>query len=154
VSAGPPLYLVRHGEAAAYPDSRGERPLTAAGADAVRRLAAWCAQNGVAPHAIRHSGLLRARETAEILAAALAPSGGVAQRRGISPDDDAASMAAELRAEIAPVMLVTHLPFVGELASHLVAGQGGRGVAWFAPGSIACLERTASGFRLAASWTP
>ena len=75
---------MRHGEACdAVVDSA--RPLTTEGRADIGRLAEWCAGNGVAPQKIRHSGILRAAQTAEILGARLAPSSGVRAVRGLAP---------------------------------------------------------------------
>jgi phosphohistidine phosphatase len=144
------VFLVRHGEACdAIVDPA--RPLTDAGRDEIARLAEWCAANGVAPQKIRHSGILRAAQTAEILGARLAPSSGVRAVRGLAPDDHADVCAEELKHEPASTMLVTHMPFVGELAALLV---GSRAPASFATGSIACFDREGEEFRLAATWSP
>ena len=43
--------------------------------EAVEKIAAWAAASGVRVDAIRHSGKLRAEQTAKILAAALQPGG-------------------------------------------------------------------------------
>ena len=140
------VFLVRHGEAA---DAPGPRPLTAAGRADAARLAQWCEAEGVAPHEIRHSGILRAAETAEILAARLHPPGGVRAVRGLEPGDDPAPWDLELRLESDPVMLVTHMPFVAELAALLTRS---RIAPSFATAEIACFERTGDEFRLAQSW--
>lgn len=142
--------LVRHGEAAPAA-SDGERPLTAAGRDEVARLAEWCAGNGVAPRQIRHSGILRAAQTAEILAARLDPPDGTIAVRGLAPDDDPSKWQHELPHETDDVLLVTHMPLVGELAS-LLAGR--RGSIPFAPAEIACLEPDGAAFRVVAGWRP
>jgi phosphohistidine phosphatase len=142
--------LVRHGEAAPAA-SDGERPLTGAGRDDVARLAQWCASNGVRPHQIRHSGILRAAQTADILAGTLAPAGGTIAVRGLAPDDDASAWLHELPHETADVLLVTHMPLVGELAALLV---GRRGSTAFAPAEIACFEPDGATFRVVANWRP
>ena len=142
------VFVVRHGEAADVP---GERPLTAAGRAEVARLALWCKTEGVAPHEIRHSGILRAAETAEILAARLAPPGGVSAARGLAPGDDPEPWKFELGLETDPLMLVTHMPFVSGLVALLT---GARIAPSFATAEIACFERTGDDFRLVASWRP
>ncbi len=38
-------------------------------------------------------------------------------------------------------MVVGHLPFMGRLVSHLVAGSEDADVVAFQPGTVACLER-------------
>jgi len=144
------VFLVRHGEACdAMVDPA--RPLTDAGKGDVARLAEWCAANGVAPGEIRHSGILRAAQTAEILAAWLSPPAGVRAVRGLAPDDDPSHWAEELRHEPEPVMLVSHMPFLGELAALLV---GSRAATSFATASIACFDREDGKFRSAATWSP
>jgi len=144
------VFLVRHGEAAQMsPD--GERPLTAAGRDEVARLAAWCAAHGVAPAEIRHSGLLRAAQTAEILAARLSPNTAARKVRGLAPDDDAAPLAAELVHETHAVLLVTHMPLVGELAALLVRRITPLS---FTTAQIACFDRDRDVFCLTETWSP
>jgi phosphohistidine phosphatase len=145
------VFLVRHGEAAPLATSDVDRPLTAAGRASVHKLAAWCAANGVAPDEIRHSGLLRAEQTAEILAARLAPPDGVRAVRGLAPDDDARLVADELRHETTSPLIVTHMPFIGELTALLA---GWRSPLAFTTAEIACLERDGAKFRIAASWRP
>jgi phosphohistidine phosphatase len=144
------VYLVRHGEAT-DPMVDPERPLTAAGRTSVERLAIWCAANDVAPAAVRHSGILRARQTAEILAARLSPAAGARVARGLSPDDDPGPWLDELVHETGSPMLVTHMPFVGELAALLT---GRRAPLGFATAEIAVLEREDGKFRLVETWRP
>jgi phosphohistidine phosphatase len=144
------VFLVRHGEASAAPDD-GARTLTAAGRAQIERLAAWCAAHGVAPHEIRHSGILRAEQTAEILAAHLAPPGGVRAVRGLAPHDDPQMVADVLPHETSDVMLVTHMPFVAELASLLTGSRSSIG---FATGTIACLTKDGAQFRAEESFSP
>lgn len=144
------VFLVRHGEAAQMsPDA--ERPLTSGGRDEVGRLADWCASSGVAPDEIRHSGLRRALQTAEILAARLAPRRGVRQVRGLAPDDDPSAIGAELVRETDTILVVTHMPLVGRLAA-LLAGR--RSTIPFSTGQIACFDRAGAGFRLSQTWSP
>jgi phosphohistidine phosphatase len=144
------IFLVRHGEAAP-PAAGGERPLTDAGRGDVERLARWCAGNGVRPVSIVHSGILRAAQTAAILADALAPPGGVRAVRGLAPDDDPRMQRDELVHADADVLVVTHLPFVGELAAALT---GAAGALPFATAELAILERSPGGFRVAGGWRP
>jgi len=145
-----PVFLVRHCEAKdALVDPT--RPLSDVGREEAARLAQWCVANDVRPHEIRHSGVLRAAQTAEILASRLAPAGGTKKARGLAPDDDPTICAEALLHETSSVMLVSHMPFVGELAALLA----GRGASFsFAPGTILSFARAGAGFRLAASFTP
>ena len=62
------LYLARHGEARRK-EQDPERPLTEAGSETARRVAALLRASGLSVGGIHHSTKLRARQTAEILAA-------------------------------------------------------------------------------------
>jgi phosphohistidine phosphatase len=138
------VFLVRHGDALpAYVDA--DRPLSEVGRDEAARTARWCAENGIAPHQIRHSGLLRAAQTAEILAARLDPPGGVRAVRGLAPDDDPRDWRDDLRHEEAPLMLVGHMPFVGVLAALLDGRPESIG---FATAEVAVFDRAGDAFRL------
>ena len=55
------LFLVQHGIAKSEAEDP-ERPLTEEGADAVRRMGAWAAGQGLVIDQIRHSGKRRAAE--------------------------------------------------------------------------------------------
>jgi phosphohistidine phosphatase len=134
------LYLVQHGEA--RPEAEDpERPLTAQGVETVRRMASWAAQIGVRVDQIRHSGKRRAEQTAALLAERLSPSNGAIAVEGLKPNDDVRPMAEALRAEHGPVMLIGHLPFLGHLASLLVAGNPEGGVVRFRQAGIVCLSQ-------------
>lgn len=144
------VHLVRHGEASPV-NADGERPLTDAGRADAGRLASWCVQNGVRPETILHSGILRAEQTARILAEALDPPGGVRVVKGLTPDDDPARQRDELLHTDAEVLVVTHLPLVGELAAALT----GTGIALpFATAEIVTLERSGDRFQVAGGWRP
>jgi phosphohistidine phosphatase len=144
------VHLVRHGEAAPA-SADGERPLTARGRADVADLARWCAASGLKPASIVHSGILRAAQTAQILADALAPPGGVRVARGLAPDDDPGFPRDELLHADAEVLVVTHLPFIGELAAALT---GGGAAPAFATAELVILERTPGGFRVGGGWRP
>ncbi len=139
------LYLVRHGEARAGADDAA-RSLTEAGRAAVERLGRAAAERGLAVAAIRHSGLLRARQTAEILAARLAPPAGVRAAAGLAPDDDPEVARAECEDLTAPVLLVGHLPHLVRLEARLT---GRLTELALAPAGLLALERAGAGWTLA-----
>ena len=133
------FYLVRHGEAlSAHIDA--QRPLSARGREQVTELAqlAVCRQVQVAE--IRHSGILRARQTAEILAQRLTPSPGVRQSNGLLPDDDPEIGKAELDAVDQSIMLVGHLPYMNRLAALLVE-RAAPSTIEFTPATMLCCSK-------------
>ena len=138
------LYLVQHGEAmevAADPD----RPLTERGTAGVTRTARFLAGCGLGVDEVWHSGKTRARQTAELLAPAVGEAAGLVERAGLSPKDDVAPVAERLAGAGADLMLVGHLPFLGRLASLLLAGDEDADVVAFRYGCVVCLERDETG---------
>ena len=135
------IYLVQH--AASKPEHEDpNRSLTEAGAAVARRMAEWAARVGVGIVHIRHSGKTRAAQTASILGESLAPMAGLQAVSGIDPLDDPAPLAAELRSQDEPLMLVGHLPFLSRLAGLLLADDPERQIVRFENAGIACLQRT------------
>jgi phosphohistidine phosphatase len=118
-----------------------ERPLTEAGRDAASNVADVASRLGLEVQQIRHSGKTRARQTAEILAGALTPPGGVVAVGGLAPLDDVQPVADELADHSQPVMLVGHLPFMERLAGLMLAGDAEQPVVKFTKGAIVCLSR-------------
>ena len=80
------LYLVQHGEALPK-EVDSDRPLSDQGQQDVERLARFLANRGVRVSQVWHSGKTRARQTAELLAAALAPGVKAEARAGLAPND-------------------------------------------------------------------
>lgn len=133
---------MRHGDAlSASVDP--QRPLSARGRDEVDWVAREISKRDVKVAAIYHSGILRATQTAEIVAQYLAPVGGVHVRSGLLPDDDPAIGMSELEAASAAIMLVGHLPYMNRLAALLINGDPERSVTEFAPATILCCSHGA-----------
>ena len=113
------IYLVRHAEAASgEPDH--ERRLTASGREQARRVGEQLANAQPRPDAILHSPLVRARETADLIATPLR----------IQPDPDPrlapGATADDVRGAIAgrgeAVVVVGHQPDCGQVAAELTGG--------------------------------
>jgi phosphohistidine phosphatase len=138
--------LVRHGTAAPGPDDR-LRPLTPEGRAEIEATARALVARGVAVTEIRHSGLARARETAEILGGRLGPPDGVHAVTGLFPEDDPDVAAAELERAAVPLMLVGHLPHLARLTAALV-GDPEVGRIHFAPATAVGLRRGPDGWQL------
>ncbi|MDP6981299.1 MAG: phosphohistidine phosphatase SixA [Myxococcota bacterium] len=133
------LLIVRHGEAGPAV-SDAARTLTDAGRADVARVADALVARDVQVNQIRHSGRVRARETAEILAARLEPAAGVIETPGLHPEDPVDPMAMSLFGERESLMFVGHLPFVAHLVGRLTEGDARRTPVNFPTSTVACLE--------------
>jgi phosphohistidine phosphatase len=138
------LYLVQHGEAYAK-EVDPERPLTDRGRADIERLAAFLGRAGIEVGHVIHSGKLRAAQTADLLAAAVAPFVELEVNDHIHPDDDPRTIDWRQEAGGGDVMLVGHLPFMARLVSLLLAEDPDRPIAAYRPGSVVCLESDAEG---------
>lgn len=149
------VYLVRHGKAARSGYAHdADRPLTDRGRADVERIARRMAKAGIAVHQIRHSGMVRARETAEIFGRALNPPGGVVAVSGLLYGDPVEPLARALPHETDPVMYVGHNPFMEELASLLLTGQNSGRPVWFTTSGTLCLEYEAGTWSMRWMLTP
>jgi phosphohistidine phosphatase len=133
------IYLVQHGDA--VPEkSDPQRPLSATGRRQVEAIARRLAGAGVRPERTVHSGKLRARQTAELLALTFGTAGVVEAVAGLNPDDPVEAVARMVASWSADTMLVGHLPFMARLAGRLVTGDDRAAVVAFVPGTVLCLE--------------
>ena len=113
------LYLIQHAEATSVPDEP-EKILSATGKDNIRKTAFWFGWLKPELDLIWHSGLKRARETAEILARIL-DCGVVPQTRlGLGPNDPVMPVKEELQRLEKNVVIVGHMPFLAKLAGLLL----------------------------------
>ena len=147
------LYLVQHGEAVSEQEDPA-RPLSARGRREVEAVARAAARIGLRVELIVHSDKLRARQTAEVLAAALRPARGTHQLPGLAPGDDQEAALRVVEGASGPLMLVGHLPPLARLAGLLLAGDADREVVAFRMGAVVALERSEAGFRLRYVITP
>lgn len=133
------LFLVQHGKS--LPEEQDpERGLSSEGIADVERIATVARGYGVNVAIIKHSGKKRARQTAEIFAAALRPEKGVEEAAGLNPLDDVTAFAAAINNED-NVMLVGHLPFMERLTSYLIVGSPDKTLFKFQNGGIVCLDQ-------------
>ena len=133
------FYLVRHGDAlAARVDAR--RPLSARGREQVAELARLAVNREVQVAEIRHSGILRARETAEILAGYLTPGRDICESAGLLPEEDPQIAKAELDTADQSIMLVGHLPHMNRLAA-LLDKSAAPSTIEFSPATMLCCSR-------------
>jgi phosphohistidine phosphatase len=137
------LYLVRHGIAEeATPDGDdAERALTGEGRKRMKDVARGLRQSGVAFDLIVTSPLRRARETADILHAELAPETKVRVFDALENGHSAEEVLRGLpHGRAHAIALVGHQPSLGELASYLVTGSPSLVPLPFKKGGVAAIS--------------
>jgi len=128
----------------AHPRSSGidpRRPLSEQGRADIRKIASFIRPLDIGVEHIWHSGKLRAAQTAEILAGAVAVEKDCSSREGLGPNGDVSTIADELDSYDTDLLIVGHLPFLWNLASLLAAGRETADVAAFGAGAMVCLKR-------------
>ncbi|MBW2438823.1 MAG: phosphohistidine phosphatase SixA [Deltaproteobacteria bacterium] len=133
------LYLVQHGKSLPK-DQDPDQGLSEEGKAETEMIAKTAKEKGVTVSQIRHSVKTRARQTAEILAQALAPNQGVQEISGIKPMDNVAEAAANLDPS-ENVMLIGHLPFMERMTAFLVTGSIDKPIFKFQNSGIVCLDK-------------
>jgi phosphohistidine phosphatase len=123
------IYLMRHGIAvtadAANASSDEERPLTPKGTKRTRQAVKGLTRLGPSIDKVLSSPLLRARQTADIVAEGLRLKDSVEQIPELAPGGDLAELLHRLATykERAGVLLVGHQPSLGNVASLLLSGS-------------------------------
>jgi phosphohistidine phosphatase len=123
------LYLLRHGVAAAKDDpafeSDSERPLTKKGVKKFRKAARGIERLGIKLDVILSSPLVRARQTANIVAAVLNKQSDIEEIPELAPESLPEQLTSALNnvRDKEHVMLVGHEPFLGKFAALLVNGK-------------------------------
>src|SRR5204862_2717875 len=119
------LYLIRHGLAEergdAWPDD-AKRPLTEEGMSRMRKAVRGLSRLGVGVDVILTSQLVRARQTAEIVASGFDPRPSILNVDALAPAGTCAALIADLEkhARKSRVALVGHEPHIGEIAARLL----------------------------------
>lgn len=133
------LYLVQHGKSLPK-DVDPDQGLSQEGKSEVAHIADIAKGYAVKVSQIAHSEKTRARQTADIIAAALEPEQGVHERRGLMPLDDVIVFS-EIIDSSEALMLVGHLPFMARLTSYLITASIDTPVFKFQNGGILCLDK-------------
>lgn len=130
------IILIRHGEAEqGRPDS--ERNLTSNGRNDIRRLAALLKASDWDYKEVRHSPVLRARMTADILANTLGIP--AVNEKRLSPGMDIEPMVDDILSECENVSLwVFHMPDIAAVASYFTGLRSSQ--LYIPPGSILALN--------------
>jgi len=122
------IYLVRHGLAEergdSWPDD-AKRPLTDEGISRMRKSMRGLSRLGVTLDVVLTSPLVRARQTAEIVAAGLSPRPSLISAESLAPDGTFAAVVADLEKHVRKgrIALVGHEPGIGELAARLIGSR-------------------------------
>jgi phosphohistidine phosphatase len=138
------LYLLQHGDALSE-EVNPDRPLSERGLEDVRRLAEFVGKNDIRVQRVHHSGKMRARETADIVAAKMAAGAKIEATTGLNPNDPVEPWAKQINNWQEDSLLVGHMPFMGRMAAYLLSGNSSSQFVAFKPGSMLCLERNESG---------
>ena len=119
------LYLIRHGVAAdrgdEWPDD-AKRPLTPEGIEKLRKSAQGLERLGVTFDVMLTSPLVRARQTADVIAAELDPHPHIAHIDSLAPGGSFQAVMADVEKQgrRTRIALVGHEPGLGELAARLI----------------------------------
>lgn len=134
------LYLVQHAEAKREEEDSA-RPLSGKGLEDIKKVASHLSSLNINVDQILHSTKLRAEQTAEVLSENLKPSKGILKTDGLSPLDDPALWAENLKNVKDNTMFVGHLPHLAKLASLLLCGDAEKNIIAFKMAGIVCLKR-------------
>jgi len=139
------ITLIRHAAAGDAPDDES-RPLTASGRAAARRLAEFLKKNdALRGSEVWHSTLVRARETAEILAEHLGRKLTLKEVGGLAPDDPPGAFSRKLAGFRKDLIVVGHNPHLTTLASILIKGQSSMPAVVFDKCAAVALENYGQG---------
>jgi phosphohistidine phosphatase len=140
------LYILRHGDAADHDDPRyatdAARPLTPKGIKRTRQLANGLRQMEITFDVILSSPLVRAKQTAEIVARSLKLEKNLRFSHYLAPDGayvDVITQVENIRGRAETVLLVGHEPLLSGLISLLCTGGPLLGLT-FKKGGLARLE--------------
>jgi len=129
------IFLVRHGDAVPSLDD-SKRSLSEEGRQQIIQLAQKIQEYGVIPARIVHSGILRAEQTAQILAEILNIQQ-VEKIPGLKSSDAVETVLQEIPNWTQDTLLVSHLPYLAYLLGALVENSYH---VQFDTGTAVCLE--------------
>jgi len=126
------LFILRHGKAevAGKGMADADRRLTGKGKDDIAAVAAWMASQDYLFDVIAASPLVRARETAAIVADALGEPDQVVTWKCLVPGGNPDEVCREISrfAEDKEVLLVGHEPLLSTLIGRIITGGGEAGI--------------------------
>jgi phosphohistidine phosphatase len=135
------LFLVQHGKAKSKVEDP-ERPLSEQGVEEIEKMAKYAKHYlNIEVKQILHSGKLRAKQTAEILAKHLSPPKKIVVNAGLEPLADPKILQSQLTKITEDILIVGHLPHLSKLTSVLLTSDEKREIITFRNGGIINLER-------------
>lgn len=135
------LYLMRHAEASASMDDP-RRHLTPYGYQQVEKIVSHLPAEMSSINAIYHSGILRAQETAELVAKALSLTNQLHTLSLLGENGDVDAFVSDLSVWETDTLVVSHFPFLTRLITLLLGEkcvQANRLV--FSPATLLCLTK-------------
>lgn len=142
------LYLAQHAHAVAK-EQDPQRPLAVDGLADAKKMANFLTHSRIRVQRVIHSGKLRARQTAEILAASIAPGVEIEESGLLDPNDNPAAFDWQSDSWDRDTLIVGHLPFMARMVAQLLIDDGERVLVEYHPGTIVCLEHNGESWRLA-----
>ena len=133
------LYFLRHATASDFAASDEERELTNEGREEARIAGKALAKLGVKPARIVSSPLLRAQQTAEIVAKVLDSEVEILDELTNDTPTSRLLKAVKAAGEAKETVLVGHMPSLAGHVAHLIRAGSGEGLA-LGKGSVALVE--------------
>ncbi len=146
-----PIYLVQHAQSLSK-EVDPKKGISEEGRADTERIAEVAKGYQVNVSQIQHSGKKRARQTAEIFAAALNVGAVGESPLPVNPLDDVQDLAKALNPS-SQLMIVGHLPHLERLASWLIVKKTDHLVFKFQNSGIICLDKKAEGEFWHIKWT-
>jgi phosphohistidine phosphatase len=114
------ITFLRHAEAEGHASSDFDRRLTTKGIEQAVKAGKFCSRSGLVPDVILSSPVIRARQTAEIVAKAVGVDVDVVEwlACGMEPEDCLKQLSG--LAEVGSILLVGHEPDFSEAIAHLI----------------------------------
>jgi len=133
------IYVARHGDSLTN-DMDHKRQLSEKGRKDIKRIANFLSHQHIQVSYLFHSGILRAEQTAELLALGISSKTPNQARAGLEPLDSVLPLENTIATLDGDAVFVGHLPFVERLVGRLVTGDEHNLVTDFQAGTIVCLE--------------
>ena len=139
------VFLIRHAHALDAEDDY-TRALSSRGRGQVERLIQYFRANGeLQPQELWHSPLVRARETARLLADGLGWKGPRRETEALEPSGDPQAVLRQIEAGAVDLALVGHEPLLSALGSLLLRSPHGSVFVRMGLADVLCAERSAPG---------